>query len=68
MLDEREGVSYPDGVQESNGLISIIYDYQRYKEGAIFMASFREEDVFAGKCLSSDVSLKVLINKTGGVR
>ncbi|HCE42576.1 MAG TPA: hypothetical protein DET40_03410 [Lentisphaeria bacterium] len=68
LLDEREGVSYPDGIQDKDGVIRIIYDYQRYKEGEILMASFREEDVLAGKSISKDLHLKMLVNKTGGVR
>lgn len=68
LLDERDGVAYPDAVEDIEGTINVIYDYQRYKEGAIFMASFREEDVLAGKCISKGSILKRLINKTGGVR
>jgi predicted neuraminidase len=29
MLDERIGVSYPDGVQDNRGVIRIIYDFER---------------------------------------
>ena len=68
MLDERINVSYPDGVQDSNGNIWIIYDHERYTHGDILFACFTEEDVAAGKCVSSIASLKNLINSTGGVK
>jgi hypothetical protein len=67
-LDERMAVSYPDGTQDVNGDIWIIYDHERYKCGDILFARFREEDVMAGECVSANASLKNLINRTGGVR
>lgn len=63
LLDERDGVSYPDGAQDSNGLIRIIYDHERYKEGEILMAAFREEDILAGACRSPDAGLRILVNR-----
>ena len=68
LLDERDNVSYPDGVEDKDGVIRIIYDYERYKEGSIFMAAFKEEDVLAGKCVTAQAELKILVNKTGGIR
>lgn len=68
LLDERVGVSYPDGDQRADGLIYIIYDHERYKKGAILMATFREEDVLAKRTVSQDAQLRLLINETGGVR
>lgn len=68
LLDEREGVSYPDGAEDKTGLIRIIYDRERYKEGEILMASFREADILAGKPVSKECQLRQLINKTGGVK
>lgn len=68
LLDERDGVSYPDAVEDKAGTINVIYDYQRHKEGSIFMASFREEDVLAGECISEGAVLKRLINSTGGIK
>ena len=49
LLDERDGVSYPDGQQTADGLIRIIYDYSRTGDRHILMATFREEDAAAGK-------------------
>ena len=67
LLDERAGVSYPDGQQTPDGLIRIIYDYNRTADRNILMAAFREEDVSAGKPVSRDVRLRQLVSKaTGG--
>ncbi len=62
LLDKRSNVSYPDGVQDSNGLIWIVYDRERYDAGDILIAKFKEEDVMAGKNVSGEVSLKQVIN------
>ncbi len=63
LLDERKGVSYPDGVQDRDGLIWITYDRDRQGEGEILLAKFREEDVLVGKNASGAVSLKQTISK-----
>lgn len=59
MIDERQKVSYPDGVQGGDGTIYIIYDYSRTPEGAILMAVFTEEDARAGEPVSDKVRLRV---------
>lgn len=63
LLDERSGVSYPDGVQDADGLIWIIYDRDRKGAGEILLAKFREADVAAGKDVSGAVSLKRVVDK-----
>lgn len=63
LLDERSGVSYPDGVQAADGLIRVIYDRDRRGAGEILLATFREEDVMAGQNVSSNVLLKQVINR-----
>ncbi|MHC4872751.1 MAG: sialidase family protein [Planctomycetota bacterium] len=68
LLDEREKVSYPDGMQDKNGNIYIIYDRARYHEGEILLAKFTEEEVLAGKISSPQSYTKRLINKTGGLK
>ena len=45
LLDERPGVSYPDGQQAGNDTIRIIYDFSRTGEQHILMTSFGEADV-----------------------
>jgi len=47
MLDEREKVTYPDGVQAPDGTIYIIYDYNRTPDGGVLMATFGEKDIRA---------------------
>ena len=63
LLDERAGVSYPDGVEDSGGLIWITYDRDRPGEGEILLSRFREADVAAGKDVSGDVTLRQVVNK-----
>lgn len=66
LLDERTGVSYPDGQQTPDGLIRIIYDFSRTGTRHILMATFREEDVAAGKAASSGVRLRQLVSEASG--
>jgi hypothetical protein len=65
LLDERLGVSYPDGVQAPDGSISIIYDYSRTGDREILMAKFTEKDVAKGRPISDTVELRMLVNKAG---
>lgn len=46
LLDERPGVSYPDGQQDGDGEIYMIYDYDRRGEQKILMTSFHEGDIW----------------------
>lgn len=66
LLDERTGVSYPDGQETPDGLIRIIYDYRRTGERNILLATFREEDAATGKETSKDVRLRQLVSKASG--
>lgn len=68
LLDERTGVSYPDGQQTSDGLIRIIYDFSRTDKRNILMAEFREEDVAAGKDVSGAVQLRRVVSAASGGR
>ena len=63
LLDERTSISYPDGVQDRDGLIWITYDHDRQGAGEILLAKFKEEDVIAGKNVSGAVTLQQTINK-----
>jgi hypothetical protein len=58
LLDEREKVTYPDGVQAPDGTIYIVYDYNRTPNGEVLMATFTEADVRAGKPVSDKVRLR----------
>ncbi len=66
LLDERSGVSYPDGQQTADGLIHIIYDFSRTGSRHILMATFREEDIAAGRPVSDDVRLRQLVSEASG--
>ena len=67
LLDERSGVSYPDGIQSPEGIIYMIYDYDRQGAKEILMATFTEQDVIDGKLTSDHARLRVPVNKaTGG--
>lgn len=66
LLDERKGVSYPDGQQAADGLIRIIYDYSRTGDRHILMATFREEDAAAGQPKTGAVRLRQLVSQASG--
>ena len=66
MIDERPGVSYPDGVQGPDGTIYLIYDYRRQADKKILMATFTEEDVLGGAWQSSRARRRVLVNQATG--
>jgi len=66
LLDERAegtGVSYPDGVEGSDGAIRIIYDLDRDRTGQILMASFTEEDILRGAFVSPAAKTKILLSE-----
>ena len=67
LLDERSGVSYPDGVQSKEGVIYLIYDYDRRGEKIIYLATFTEHDVLARRCASDRARLRVIVNQATGV-
>jgi hypothetical protein len=66
LLDERTGVSYPDGQQAADGTIRIIYDFSRTEARNILFATFREEDAAAGKAVSGTVRLRQLVSQASG--
>jgi hypothetical protein len=66
LLDERSGVSYPDGQQTADGLIRIIYDYSRTGDRHILIAAFREEDAAAGEPVTDAVRLRQLVSEASG--
>ena len=66
LLDDRMPVSYPDAVEDAEGVLRIIYDFDRYGEREILMARLREEDILQGKCVSPGSAIRMLVNKAGG--
>lgn len=63
MLDERTGISYPDGFQAPDGAIYISYDRNRSSDGEILLAKFTEADVLAKSLVSPGSRLKGLISR-----
>ncbi len=63
MLDERDHVTYPDGVQAQDGTIYIVYDHNRTPDGEVLFATFTEEDVRAWKAVSDKVRLRAMIDR-----
>ena len=61
LLDERAGVSYPDGQQIDDGTIYITYDFRKHQD--ILMAIFTEADVLAGKPVSGKTRMRIPVNK-----
>ncbi len=63
MLDERTGISYPDGFETPEGWIYVSYDRNRSTDGEILFAKFREQDILARATVSPGARLKVLISR-----
>lgn len=63
MLDERTGISYPDGTQAPDGTIYISYDRERSRLGEILMARITEDDILAGELVHPNSRLKMLISR-----
>ena len=63
LLDERAGVSYPDGQQGKDGTIYIIYDRSRTGEGEILMSRFTEADVNAGGGDRSSAEMRHVVSR-----
>lgn len=68
VLDERKGISYPDGFQAPDGTIYISYDRNRSKDGEILLARFTEEDILAKDLVSQKAKLKMLISRPLGLK
>lgn len=78
LLDGRAQVSYPDGAEDKQGNLYIIYDRERgcrYKESfdnsadarEILLARITEEDILAGKLVSLGGRLQILVSKLTGI-
>jgi hypothetical protein len=63
MLDERTGISYPDGFQAPDGTLFISYDRNRATDGEILMARFTEADILAGALVGPKSRLRMLISR-----
>jgi hypothetical protein len=63
VLDERKGISYPDGFQAPDGTIYISYDRNRATDGEILLARFTEADILARELVGPKSKLKMLISR-----
>ena len=61
MLDERAGVSYPDVTEGPEGLIHVIYDFERTGARQILLAQFNEGNVLRCKP-SRSTRLRIMVN------
>jgi hypothetical protein len=66
ILDDRKGISYPDGFQAPDGQLFISYDRNRSTDGEILLARFTEADILAKKLVSPNSKLQMLICKPLG--
>jgi sialidase-1 len=67
MLDERRGISYPDGFQSPDGTLYVSYDRNRDFDGEVLMARFTEQDILAGKFVGKKSKAKILISRPLGL-
>ena len=63
LLDERDDVTYPDGVQAEDGRIYVTYDHRRTPDGEVLLAVFTEDDVRASKPATEHVRLRVEVDR-----
>jgi predicted neuraminidase len=63
MLDERTGISYPDGFQAPDGTIYISYDRNRSTDGEILLARFTEKDILAKRLVGENSKLRLLVSR-----
>ncbi len=63
LLDDRAAVSYPDGIEAPDGMIHILYDWNRHTDAEILLAKFRETDLIAGRFESPGARSRVRVNK-----
>lgn len=66
LLDKRLRISYPDAIQAPDGLISLIYDYDRRGDKKILLAQFTEADIIQKACVSDQAKLQILVNQAFG--
>lgn len=66
LLDERTGVSYPDGFQAPDGSITVAYDHNRSLDREILFARFTEDDILAGQFNSPNAKARATIHKALG--
>jgi len=66
LLDERSGISYPDGQQSEEGTIYITYDFDRTGARQILFTTFLEADALAGEAVTDAVRFRQLVSQGSG--
>ncbi len=66
LLDERNGVSYPDGFQSPDGVVTIVHDHGRGSDREIIMHRITEADILAKKLVTPASKTKMLVSKATG--
>ena len=46
-------MSYPAGMIDKDGRVYVSFDRNRYTDSEMYISSFTEEDIIAGKCVCS---------------
>lgn len=67
LLDGCEQVSYPDGQQVADGTIWIVHDRARYRGCKIVVSCITEEDVAAGRLVSTASRLGIIASVSASV-
>jgi len=63
----KGSASYPDCAEAQDGTIFVCYDQSRWFDGELHMARFTEEDIMAGRFLSSGSQPDILVGKVTGL-
>lgn len=58
-IDERRGISYPDGFEDPKGNIFISYDRNRDTDGQILMVKFTEKDILNQRIIKNKERLTI---------
>lgn len=53
LLYKEGNVSYPAGMIDKDGRVYVSFDRNRYTDSEMYISSFTEEDIIAGKCVCS---------------
>ncbi len=67
LLDERDGVSYPDICEGTDGTIFVQYDYMRHQKAQLLFARFKEDDVLAKETVTENSALCRIITSHQGI-
>lgn len=62
LLDARNLVSYPDGVEDPGGNLWIIYDRERKDAKEVLLARITEADILAGRLVTRASQLQMMVD------